>query len=68
MDEMGGAPIGLGCIAIAGYSGQAYALGLPPPFTNDPLGWRKAKATYEKQSVAEDDASGESRLEQRGKD
>jgi hypothetical protein len=63
-----GISLGLGCMAVAGFSGRAHALGLPPPFTNDPLGWRKAKATYEKQSVAEDDASGKSRLERRGKD
>jgi len=28
-------------------SGRASALNLPTPFTNDPLGWRKAKNTYQ---------------------
>ncbi len=37
-------------ILIFGIAGKAEAIGLKP-FTNDPLGWRKAKATYE------DDAS-----------
>jgi hypothetical protein len=48
-----GTSLGLGCMALAGYSGRAKALGLPPPFTNDPLGWRQAKATYEQQADAE---------------
>ena len=48
-----GALMGLACMAIAGLSGRAHALGLPPPFTKDPLGWRKAKATYEQQAAPE---------------
>lgn len=42
-----GASVGLGISVLGGFSGRARALGLPPPFTNDPLGWRKAKRTYE---------------------
>lgn len=38
-----GISVGLGCMAFAGFSGRAHALGLTPPFTNDPLGWRKQK-------------------------
>lgn len=53
-----GISLGLGCMAVAGFSGRAHALGLPPPFTNDPLGWRKAKATYEQPAVPESDSSG----------
>ncbi|CAN7763500.1 hypothetical protein LJR084_007278 [Variovorax sp. LjRoot84] len=60
-----GASMGLGCMAVAGYSGQAYALGLPPPFTNDPLGWRKAKATYKDQPIPEDHSSDKPEPEQR---
>jgi hypothetical protein len=50
-----GTSVGLGCMAVAGLSGRAKALGLPPPFTNDPLGWRKAKATYQPQAISEAD-------------
>ena len=42
-----GLSVGLAIAAIGGFSGRSTALGLPPPFANDPLGWRKAKATYE---------------------
>jgi hypothetical protein len=38
--------LGLTLAAIGGFSGRANALDLPPPFTTDPLGWRKAKKTY----------------------
>lgn len=41
-----GASIGLGIGALGGYSGRASALNLPALFTNDPIGWRKAKKTY----------------------
>ena len=39
------------CIGVilgytAAYGGLARKMGIPPPFTNDPLGWRKAKDTY----------------------
>ena len=45
-----GLSLGLGLAAIGGFSGRASALGLTPPFTNDPLGWRKAKKSYQPQS------------------
>lgn len=41
-------PIGVAALlaaAILMFEGRATALGLKP-FTNDPLGWRKAKKTY----------------------
>ncbi len=41
-----GLSIGLAMMGVGGYSARAAALELPPPFTNDPLGWRKAKETY----------------------
>ena len=41
-----GLSIGLGLMGLGGYSARATALELPPPFTNDPLGWRKAKQSY----------------------
>jgi multisubunit Na+/H+ antiporter MnhC subunit len=41
-----GLSIGLAIMGIGGYSARAAAVDLPPPFTNDPLGWRKAKQTY----------------------
>ena len=33
--------------AIVGYEGKAKQFGFQAPFTNDPLGWRKAKKSYE---------------------
>jgi hypothetical protein len=63
-----GALVGLGCVAVAGLSGRAKALRLPPPFTNDPLGWRKAKATFQQQAMSEADSSGSSTSEQGGSD
>jgi hypothetical protein len=41
-----GLSVGLAIMGIAGFSARASALGLPPPFTNDPLGWRAAKKSY----------------------
>lgn len=43
-----GIPMGLGAAmtAATGYEGQAKKFGFQPPFTEDPLGWRKAKRTY----------------------
>ncbi len=32
---------------IGSYGGLAKIFGFSAPFTNDPLGWRKAKKTYE---------------------
>lgn len=43
-----GLSVGLGIAAIGGFSGRASALDLKP-FTNDPLGWRKAKESYKAQ-------------------
>lgn len=41
-----------GCLmaSIAGISAKAQVLGLRP-FTSDPLGWRKAKASYQEDCV-----------------
>ncbi len=41
-----GLSLGFVVAAIGGFSGQASALELPPPFTKDPLGWRRAKKSY----------------------
>ena len=46
-----GLSIGLAVAAIGGFSGRAKSLELKP-FTNDPLGWRKAKESY-KENEAE---------------
>ena len=32
---------------LGAYGGLARKFGFPAPFTNDPLGWRKAKKSYE---------------------
>ena len=40
-------------IGLAGYEARARALELQPPFTNDPLGWRKAKESYKTQEDPE---------------
>ncbi len=48
---------GLAIAAIGGFSGRANALDLPPPFTNDPLGWRKAKETYQNNASPEKPAN-----------
>ncbi len=45
---------GLTIAAIAGYEGKAHGIGLPAPFTRDPLGWRKAKASYKKEADVEE--------------
>lgn len=42
-----GLSIGIGIAAIGGFSGRASALGLSAPFTNDPIGWRAAKKSYQ---------------------
>jgi hypothetical protein len=49
-----GLSIGLVIMGVGAYSARATALGLPPPFTNDPLGWRKAKETYKTEAAAEE--------------
>jgi hypothetical protein len=45
-----GLSIGLGIMGVGAYSARASALGLPPPFTNDPQGWRNAKKSYQDDS------------------
>lgn len=39
--------IGFVLVSLVTYSNKAESLDLPAPFTNDPLGWRKAKQTYQ---------------------
>ena len=46
--------IGVVFVGIGGYSARAKALGLPPPFTSDPLGWRKAKESYKTKEETEE--------------
>lgn len=46
--------LGLALAAIGGFSGRAQALDLPPPFTGDPLGWRKAKQSYKVATTSEE--------------
>jgi hypothetical protein len=48
-------------LAVFGLSGRSEAIGLKP-FTNDPLGWRKAKESYKKgdQKEAKDSKGNES--------
>ena len=46
--------IGVVLVGLAGCEARARALGLEPPFTNDPLGWRKAKESYKTAEDAED--------------
>lgn len=48
-----GLSVGLALAGLGGFSGRASALDLSPPFTNDPLGWRKAKKSYETQEDAD---------------
>jgi hypothetical protein len=48
-----GLSIGLGVALLGSFSGRATALGIPPPFTNDPLGWRKAMKSYDSQVSGE---------------
>lgn len=52
-----GLSIGLGVAAVGGFSGRANAIGVPPPFTSDPLGWRKAKRNYEHEITPESEDS-----------
>ncbi len=40
--------------AIVGYEGKAKQFGFQAPFTNDPLGWRKAKKTYKTDAASDD--------------
>ena len=41
----------LGCASL---SNSATSIGLPPPFTSDPLGWRKAKQSYKADKSGDD--------------
>ena len=50
--------IGFVLVSLVTYSNKAESLDLPAPFTNDPLGWRKAKKSYQG-----DEASKESTIE-----
>ena len=50
-----GMSLGLAIAAIGGFSGRAKALELKP-FTNDPLGWRKAKKSYQADAEVSKDA------------
>ena len=40
---------GLVLVGFAGCEARARALGFEPPFSRDPLGWRKAKESYKTQ-------------------
>jgi hypothetical protein len=41
-------------VGLAGCEARARALDLQPPFTSDPLGWRKAKESYKTHEGLED--------------
>lgn len=38
--------VGTAMAVATGYEGQARMFGFQPPFTEDPLGWRRAKRSY----------------------
>jgi len=42
-------------LGVFGLSGRSEAIGLKP-FTNDPLGWRKAKQSYKEEATPEEDS------------
>jgi len=52
-DSWSGVPfwvlMSVGCVLgyVGAYGGLAKTFGFSAPFTNDPLGWRKAKKTYQ---------------------
>ncbi len=48
-----GSVIGL----LVGYEGKAKQFGYKAPFTNDPLGWREAKKSYQSDSAAQENMS-----------
>lgn len=48
-----GLAVGLAIAAIGGFSGRAKSLEIKP-FTNDPIGWRKAKENYLKKNAEEE--------------
>ncbi|MBL0917442.1 MAG: hypothetical protein IBJ14_01960 [Hydrogenophaga sp.] len=39
--------LALALLGFASMCNSAASIGVPPPFDRDPLGWRKAKKTYE---------------------
>lgn len=39
---------------LGGYGGLSRKMGMQPPFTNDPLGWRQAKSTYTPEDIKRD--------------
>jgi len=41
--------IGSAISLIGSYEAKAKQFGFQPPFTNDPIGWREAKKSYESQ-------------------
>lgn len=48
-----GLSFGFVLVSLVTYSNKSESLDLPAPFTNDPLGWRKAKKSYETQEDAD---------------
>jgi hypothetical protein len=48
--------LGIGSVlgAVVGYEGKAKQSGFLAPFTNDPLGWRKAKQSYQQDTPPEE--------------
>lgn len=48
--------IGFVLVSLVTYSNKAESLDLPAPFTNDPLGWRKAKQSYKEETAPEEDS------------
>jgi hypothetical protein len=48
-----GLSLGLVLMGVGGLGARANAIGLRP-FTNDPLGWRKAKASYPTKDAGEE--------------
>jgi hypothetical protein len=45
--------IGFVLVSLVTYANKAEALDLPAPFTNDPLGWRKAKESYKTDTASD---------------
>jgi|LakMenE18May11ns_1017448.scaffolds.fasta_scaffold9393560_2 hypothetical protein len=48
--------IGFVLVSLVTYSNKSESLDLPAPFTNDPLGWRKAKQSYKEEAAPEEDS------------
>lgn len=49
--------VGSAISLLGSYEAKAKQFGYPAPFTNDPLGWRKAKKSYEQESRPESEDS-----------